>query len=132
MLQTTLTIIAGILSLVAMDSVWLGYIMKSTYQNEIGNLMKSPVELFPAFFVYLFISIAIYLFILPKAGNSLSQAALWGSAFGFLCYGVYDMTNLAVLKNWTLKISVLDILWGAVVCGLCSTVMFLVFRSLQQ
>ena len=130
MLQTPLTLLSGILTLIALDTVWLGYVMRSTYQAEVGKLMKSPVELLPAFFVYLFIAIAVLLFVLPKANGDLQQAAIWGAIFGFLCYGVYDLTNLAVLNGWTFKISIVDVLWGAVVCGACSVVMMLVFKNL--
>ena len=32
---------------------------------------------------------------------------------GLLVYGVYDLTNLGTLSNWTIKMTVMDTLWGA-------------------
>lgn len=38
---------------------------------------------------------------------------LWKSAFlGLMVYRVYEFTNLALIKNWPLKVVFIDILWG--------------------
>ena len=45
--------------------------------------------------------------------------AIWKAALlGLLVYGVYDMTNLATLRGWTLEFSIADMLWGMVVMAL--------------
>lgn len=41
-----------------------------------------------------------------------------GSIYGLVVYGVYDLTNLAILANWTLKLTIVDILWGVFVNAL--------------
>mgnify|MGYP000158009690 CR=1 FL=1 len=43
-----------------------------------------------------------------------------------LIRATYDLTNLATLKDWPVKIVVVDILWGMVLCGLVSAGGFLV------
>ncbi|RYZ75642.1 MAG: DUF2177 family protein, partial [Proteobacteria bacterium] len=40
-------------------------------------------------------------------------AALNGALFGFFAYATYDLTNLATLKVWSLKISLIDMAWGS-------------------
>ena len=37
----------------------------------------------------------------------MSAAAL----FGFTVYASYDLTNLALLKNWPISLAVIDIVW---------------------
>lgn len=37
--------------------------------------------------------------------------------FGLVLYGVYDFTNLAMVSGWTLKVAVIDVLWGVVLGG---------------
>ena len=39
---------------------------------------------------------------------------------GLVIYGVYDLTNYAVLRGWTLKVTLLDIGWGTFACGVLS------------
>jgi uncharacterized membrane protein len=52
--------------------------------------------------------------------NLLKNAFLPGAFFGFVCYATYDLTNLATIHGWPLKIVVIDLLWGAVVTGVVS------------
>jgi uncharacterized membrane protein len=42
-------------------------------------------------------------------------AALTGALFGLFAYATYDLTNFATLKVWSLRVTVLDIGWGALV-----------------
>jgi uncharacterized membrane protein len=41
-------------------------------------------------------------------------------------YGVYDLTNLAVLERWTIPMTLADIAWGCALCGKTAVVMRLV------
>jgi uncharacterized membrane protein len=38
-------------------------------------------------------------------------------------YGVYDLTNLAVLEEWSLRMTVADMIWGSVLSGAVAVVM---------
>ena len=42
-------------------------------------------------------------------------ALLYAAAFGAVVYGVYDFTAAAVLKDWDMRLALLDVLWGAAV-----------------
>ena len=58
-----------------------------------------------------------------RCGPALSSgdwrtALLWGALFGFFAYATYDLTNLATLKIWSLKVSLIDMAWGAVLTGI--------------
>jgi uncharacterized membrane protein len=35
-----------------------------------------------------------------------------GAAVGLLAYGTYDLTNLAVIEGYTLRIALIDLAWG--------------------
>jgi len=120
------------------DLVWLGVIMKGFYAQEIGELMRrSGGGLAPrwgaAVLVYLLIPAGIVIFVRPLLGpqTALWQAFAWGAAFGVVLYGVYDLTNLAVLEKWTLRVTLADIAWGAVLCGTCSLLVRLLDRSVD-
>jgi len=113
-----------------MDLVWLGVVMKGFYSHELGEMARRQGEaLAPrwgaAILVYLLIPGGIVLFVRPLLGaNATSlQAFGWGALFGLVLYGVYDLTNLAVLDKWTLRMTLADIAWGCVLCGTISTIM---------
>ena len=52
--------------------------------------------------------------------QSVLRAAVLGALFGMFCYGTYDLTNLAVIRNWPLALSFIDIVWGALVSGVAA------------
>ncbi len=78
----------------------------------------------PDALVWLLIALGITLFVLPKA-SSFGSAALWGAAFGFVLYGVYDLTNYALLKGWPLPVVIVDIAWGAFLCAAAAMALFM-------
>ncbi len=110
----------------ALDMLWLGVIAKSWYRNSLGGLLRSNgANLTPnwpaAFLVYLAIVMGVVMFVLPKAGNSLSVGFCWGALFGAVTYGIYDFTNFSILAGWPLSITLLDFAWGMFLCGSVST-----------
>jgi uncharacterized membrane protein len=101
--------------LAALDFLWLGVVAKSFYRDGIGHLMAPAPNLPAAAAFYLLYPIGLMVFaVLPSGGDWLRALAL-GALFGLFCYGTYDLTNLAVLKDWPLPVTLVDIAWGAVV-----------------
>lgn len=119
-----------------MDFVWLGLLMKNFYSAELGELARRQGNaLAPrwgaAALVYLLIPGGVVLFVRPLLGEqtTYAQAFAWGALFGVIVYGVYDLTNLAVLEKWTLRMTLIDIAWGGLLCGTMAMLMRLVDRS---
>ena len=112
------------------DLVWLGILMKDFYSHELGELARRQgTSLAPrwwaASLVYLLIPAGLVLFVRPlfDSNTTTLQAIGWGALYGVVVYGVYDLTNLAVIEKWTIKMTLFDIAWGAVLCGTVSAVM---------
>ena len=61
---------------------------------------------------------------------SLLRALVWGGLYGFFTYATYDLTNMALIKGWPMKIVVVDILWGMVLCSVVAMSSFGVSRWL--
>ena len=110
------------------DYLWLNKIMSGFYLSELGTLARAKdgefnPKLGPAMIVYVCIAVGIVYFVLPKiTSDTLMQAALWGAVFGFVLYGLYDMTNLALVQNWPIKMSFVDMAWGTFLCSFCTIV----------
>jgi uncharacterized membrane protein len=108
-----------------LDMIWLAGIAKNIYASNIGLLMrKSGGVMAPnwpaAIIVYLAIVIGIICFVLPKVDGNCMLALAWGALFGAVTYGIYDFTNFSVLANWPLKITLIDFIWGMILCSLTS------------
>gem|GEM_PF-783025 len=108
-----------------MDFIWLGLISKNIYFSEMKPIVrtdgKSIIPNWPAaLLVYHLLALAVVLFILPAISNqeSLVTKVLVGAFMGLIIYGVYDLTNYAILEKFTLKIALIDMAWGTISFGL--------------
>ena len=83
-----------------------------------------------SFIFYLTYITGILVFaVLPGlAKDSLRHAVVCGALFGFFTYATYDLTNLALLKDWPLNVVIVDILWGVVLCTVVASLSFGVAR----
>lgn len=122
---------------ISIDLFWLAVVMKNFYLSELAELARKEGNSLsprwgPALLVYLLIPIGIVLFVRPLAGEQagLLRAAGCGALFGLVLYGVYDLTNLAVLDKWTWRVTLVDIAWGCTLCGTVAAIMRLADRWL--
>jgi uncharacterized membrane protein len=73
----------------------------------------------------------VYFALMPALRDGSASAALLnGALIGLLAYATYDLTNYATLRPWTLTITLVDLVYGTVVVGLCTWVAFIVVRRL--
>ncbi|PHK56795.1 hypothetical protein CR198_15855 [Enterococcus faecium] len=81
-------------------------------------------KIVPAVLFYLLYLIGILFFIVTPAleKDSLFYAVAAGGFLGLLCYGTYDLTNLATLDNWPGFITGVDLIWGTAVTAAVSGV----------
>jgi uncharacterized membrane protein len=104
--------------LVALDMLWLRGIATNWYQQGIGHLMSPQVNMVAGALFYLLFPVGLVIFaVSPGLTDPWWRAAVFGALFGFFAYATYDLTNLAILKDWPLGLSVMDIAWGSVVSG---------------
>ncbi len=119
---------------VLVDTLWLGFIMRNVYRAQIGfltNIVNDTMQVnWPAaLLVWALIVIGGIMFALPRTDGTIISGLLWGALYGLVLYGVYDLTNLALIKDWPLFIAAIDVLWGMAVNGLL--VGFLVWLNVK-
>lgn len=108
-----------LIAFAAIDAVWLINMAPRLYKPEIGAvMMEEGFRLVPAMIFYaLYIGGIVYFAVWPGLSEGVARAALQGAILGFLCYATYDFTNYATLKVWSLKVTILDLIWGTVLTG---------------
>ncbi len=107
------------LSFAIIDSLWLRNMYMKLYQPEIGEVLMKGVRLGPAVAFYLFyiLGIIVFAFTPALASGKWQTALINGAMFGFFCYMTYDLTNFATLKVWSMKVTILDMIWGTFLTG---------------
>lgn len=116
------------------DMLWLGIIAKNFYAKQIGSLMKPDVNWLAAIIFYLIFIIGLVVFVITPAmeKGSWMHAFLFGTLFGLICYATYDLTNLAVAKEWPLLVTIIDLIWGATLAASVSTITFFIASKMAS
>ena len=114
------------------DIVYLGVVAKDLYAKHIGFLMADKVNWWAAIIFYLLFVGAIFVFVINPAiaADSIQKALVYGAFFGFITYATYDLTNLATLKDWPVRIVIYDMLWGTVLAAIVGGAGFYITRWL--
>jgi uncharacterized membrane protein len=125
----------GFVAFTALDLIWIGFVASKLYHGQIGHLLnlvegEMKVNVPAALATWVLIVGGIVFFVAPKVSNdnSLLVPFLWGALYGFILYGVYDLTNYAVLKGWPLAITLFDIAWGTFACAVTAVLISYVNR----
>ena len=126
--------------LVALDALWLPMVWKSVYKPVDDRIQrKMTFRVWSAAFTWVLLGLIIAL---HKGGNgdnagnagngdkggnkkiyTRGNAFLVGALSGFIVYGVYNFTNYATLTHYTLKLSILDTMWGTLALGIVSALL---------
>jgi uncharacterized membrane protein len=109
--------LAAALVMVVLDMLWLGVVARQTYQQAIGHLMAESPRIPAAIVFYVVYSVGLLVFaVAPHAGDpGWGRTLLMGALFGFFAYATYDLTNLATLRGWPIRLSLIDMAWGTVI-----------------
>ncbi|MSR71537.1 MAG: DUF2177 family protein [Candidatus Taylorbacteria bacterium] len=113
---------------IALDLLWIGVVAKGFYAKQIGSLLKQDVNWTAAIIFYLIFITGLVTFVISPAveKGSWTYALLFGALFGLVCYATYDLTNLALAKDWPFLVTIVDMAWGAVIAALVSTVTYFI------
>lgn len=120
---------AALVTILALDALWLGVVARDFYYARLGSLLLDRPNWLPAVAFYLIHALGIIVFVLPAA-NSWLGAVLFGALFGVCVYAAYDFTNLATVRGWPLAVSLVDLAWGAAVTAAAATAAYLAVRTI--
>jgi uncharacterized membrane protein len=126
MLQVSLTTAV----FAVLDFLWLGVLMHDFYKVELGALARlagpnfAPIW-WAAVAVFGVLVLGLVVFVLPRTAGRATRALGLGALFGLIAYGTYDLTAYSMIVGWSLRMTVVDMLWGAVICGVTAAVVTL-------
>ncbi len=123
--------VSSLVAMLAIDAVWLSTMAKTFYAKHIGHLMADSPNLAPAGVFYIIYTFALSVLVVAPAvhnESSFIKVFLLGALFGFSAYATYDLTNQATLKSWPTLVTVVDMLWGAVLTGVTAVIAFYITK----
>lgn len=95
--------------LFSIDFLFISYVTGPIFGENVKNIQgtKMEVKTLPAAFAWFCTVFSLYYFIIRENKSEFEAAIL-----GFVAYGIFDGTNLALFKKYSLKAFSIDILWG--------------------
>jgi uncharacterized membrane protein len=119
---------------VTVDLIWLGGVAKRFYRSQLAGLIADKFNVGAAAAFYLVYPLGVVAFaVMPSLlSGTAADAALLGAMLGFFAYATYDLTNLATLRNWPLRLTVVDMLWGTALTALAAAGGHLIARHMTS
>jgi uncharacterized membrane protein len=98
-------------SMLFIDGVYLSNIGGPMFDKMVKKIQKDDmkINIYGAIGAYILMILAIYKFIVMERKPPMDAFIL-----GLCIYGVFDFTNYAIFKNYSMMIGLLDMLWGGV------------------
>lgn len=115
---------ATLVAFLAIDLVWLGFIARNFYRDQLGTLMLDRPSLAIGLGFYVLFAAGIVVFAVTPGlrEGSWKTSLVLGAFLGLIAYGTYDLTNLATLRNWPIMLSFADMAWGTVLTACSATI----------
>jgi uncharacterized membrane protein len=119
---------------IAVDFIWLKATSERLYGAVMGDMLAPAPRLGAAVAFYLLYAAGIVIFVGSPAlqAGSPSRIFVYGPLFALFCYMTYDLTNQATLRNWSIVLTVADILWGMFLTTVSATAAYFVTRAVAK
>jgi len=110
----------GAIVLIVLDGIYLN-IIKQYFNKQIKAVQGSDIKInfMAAILTYVFLIFGLNYFIIRKR-LPVKDAML----FGLVIYATYELTNMALLKNWSWITVILDTAWGSILFGLTTAIVY--------
>jgi uncharacterized membrane protein len=117
--------LSSIVPMLAIDGVWLATMSKRFYAVRLGSIMATSPKLIPAAVFYLIYNLGVALLVVVPAVDhhtTMLKVLLYGGLLGLVAYGTYDLTNQATLREWSPVVTIVDLVWGALLTSAVSVI----------
>ena len=110
--------LATLIVLAVFDVILLNMGIASTFNAELGESAFPSPRMLPAVIFtccmhrWVMVSIVLLNLLLPSAWHI---EFLFGAIRGLIAYATYDFSNMATLKAWSWKLTIIDLAWATFV-----------------
>ena len=123
--------LSAFVAMLPLDAFWLYFANSRVYKPRIGHLLASQPDFLAAGIFYLLYILGCVVFVIAPAlrADSSFLSVLWhGALFGLVAYATFDLTSQALLRDWPWQVTLIDLLWGALLTAIVCSVSFFVSR----
>ncbi len=116
-----------------LDLLWVWVISKRLYRSNMESTVKARFNILPAVVFYIAYIIGLMIFVLVPAFNStsLGHALGMGILYGMFTFGTYSLINMAIIRDWSLLIVLVDLIRGMFITGVASAIGFYISQVIS-
>lgn len=134
-----LSIIGLAVFILVLDILWLN-LSSAGYQRLVHAVQKKDlrVKIVPAILSYVCVFLGVWCFSIPAIQRSIKKTNtgwdifrycfLYGGGLGFVIYGVFNFTNMAIFEDYQIDMAIRDTLWGTFLYTVACCAYFLAMR----
>lgn len=123
-----LAYLASIVLFMLVDAPYL-YLNSKMYEKKTIAISGKTFtkRYYSAVIVYLALALGIVFLALPRmrkdtVKNRIQDAILYGGIFGLTSYATFDFTMHFMFEDWDLGVSIMDSVWGGILCSIVAFV----------
>lgn len=121
-MQFTIIFIACFTMLI-LDFIWLS-ISHKMYKDMVLSIQRYPsfeINKIYAIGAYIVMCAVVAFVMVPNIYNS-SSIFRNGSMIGFAIYSIFNLTNLAIFKDYSVKVAIIDTIWGTILFSIIAAI----------
>lgn len=109
------------------DAVWLTASAK-LYRDKLSHVMRDKPNLIAAVVFYIIYVFGVTYFGLHPAveAHNIGAGLLGAGLLAFIAYATYDLTNLATIKKWPVRIVIIDMIWGTLATTVSTGIAYII------
>ena len=113
---------ATLITFVVLDVAWLMLVAVGQFQSQLGAILQTQPNFLAAAALYVIFACGLIVLAVQPAlqARSLSVAIANGALLGLTAYATFDLTNLAIIKGWTVGLALLDMTWGTLLSAIAA------------
>lgn len=111
--------VVSLVLFLSLDTIWINLIAGEFYirqLDQIGRFNEAgefDLRIVPGLLVYVLMALAIEIFLFRNESiKTLRQYLVNGALLGLIIYGVFDLTNRAILDLYPMQMAIVDMIWG--------------------
>jgi uncharacterized membrane protein len=111
----------GVVAFLALDAVYLG--STSNMWNNLlirisGEKIQMRIGYAVACYALIVFSWYYFIYLQYREHKNIKKSVITAAILGFCIYGIYELTNAAIMRKWELKFVVMDTTWGSILYSL--------------
>lgn len=118
-MQTAILYVATLVIFLVIDIVGITQIIRPVFERHVDDLLADPFRMLPAalFYSAYIVGVLYFVSVPAMAEDRPLKALIGGVLIGLMCYGTYEFTNYATLRDWSIQQVVTDTIWGGFLTG---------------